>query len=88
VELILKKRGFEIIYCQKKLNLKQQIQLMGAKGKILVSLMEAALTNMLLPYSKHQGLERANLDDSTRHNVTSILACCAWLTLLLHAKYS
>jgi capsular polysaccharide biosynthesis protein len=63
VELILKKRGFEIIYAEK-LNLKQQIQLMG-ESKILVSLHGAALTNMLFLTPNTKVLELRNLDDST-----------------------
>lgn len=63
VQLILEKRGFEIIYIER-LNLGQQIQLMG-ESKILVSLHGAAWTNMLFLAPNSKVLELRNLNDDT-----------------------
>jgi capsular polysaccharide biosynthesis protein len=63
VELILKKRGFEIVYAEQ-LNLNEQIQLLD-KTNILVCLHGAALTNMLFLAPNTKVLELRNLDDST-----------------------
>lgn len=61
VELLIRKKGYEIIYMEK-LDLKEQISLM-AQTKIMVSLHGAALTNMLFMREGQTVLELRNRSD-------------------------
>ncbi|WP_026956365.1 glycosyltransferase family 61 protein [Algoriphagus vanfongensis] len=61
VELLLRKRGFEILHAEK-LSVKQQIELM-AQTKLFVSLHGAALTNMLFMHPGQSVLEFRNQGD-------------------------
>jgi len=82
VELILKKRGFEVVYAEQ-LNLSQEIQLMG-ETKILVSLHGAGLTNMLFLAPNTKVLELRNLDDSASQcyfNLAAALGLSYYYTL-------
>jgi capsular polysaccharide biosynthesis protein len=82
VELILKKRGFEVVYAEQ-LNLSQEIQLMG-ETKILVSLHGAVLTNMLFLAPNTKVLELRNLDDSASQcyfNLAAALGLSYYYTL-------
>lgn len=62
VELMLRKRGFEIVYAEQ-LSFRQQVELMG-KTKLLVCLHGAALTNMLFLHNEAKVLELRNIGDS------------------------
>lgn len=61
VELLVRKKGYEIIYMEK-LNLKEQVSLM-AHTKIMVSLHGAALTNMLFMQEDKTVVELRNQSD-------------------------
>lgn len=62
VELMLRKRGFEIVYAEQ-LTVKQQIDVM-AETKLLVCLHGAALTNILFLPKEAKVLELRNIGDS------------------------
>ncbi|UZD22072.1 glycosyltransferase family 61 protein [Algoriphagus halophytocola] len=62
VELLVRKKGYEIIYAEK-LSVKQQIELM-AETKTLVALHGAALTNMLFMQEGQNVIELRNIGDS------------------------
>lgn len=62
VELMLRKRGFEIVYSEQ-LSVKQQIELM-AETKLLACLHGAALTNILFLPKEAKVLELRNIGDS------------------------
>jgi len=82
VELLLRKRGFEIIYAEQ-LSVKQQIQLMG-ETRLLVALHGAALTNMLFMREGMKVLELRNIDDSVTQcyfNLASALGLQYFYTL-------
>ncbi|WP_133557773.1 glycosyltransferase family 61 protein [Algoriphagus boseongensis] len=82
IELLLQKKGFEIVYTEK-LTLPQQIKLMG-ETKILVGLHGAALTNMLFLPREAKVLEMRNFDDDLTHcyfNLASALGLPYYYTL-------
>ncbi|WP_111670736.1 glycosyltransferase family 61 protein [Algoriphagus litoralis] len=82
VELILRKRGFDIV-CAEQLSVKQQIELM-AQTKLLVCLHGAALTNMLFLPKGAKVLEIRNIGDSENQcyfNLASALELEYYYTL-------
>lgn len=82
VELLLQKKGFEIVYAEK-LSLGQQIQLMSETA-LLVALHGAALTNMLFLPAGAKVLEFRNLGDSVTQcyfNLASALELPYYYTL-------
>jgi capsular polysaccharide biosynthesis protein len=82
VELLLRKKGFEILETEK-LSLKQQIQLMSETA-LLVCLHGAALTNMLFMQEGMKVLELRNVNDSITHcyfNLASALGLRYFYTL-------
>lgn len=82
VELLLRKRGFDIIHAEQ-LSVKQQIDLM-AETKLLVCLHGAALTNMLFLPSDAKVLELRNIGDSVTQcyfNLASALGLDYFYTL-------
>lgn len=82
VELLLRKRGFDIV-CAEQLNVRQQIDLM-AETKLLVSLHGAALTNMLFLPNDAKVLELRKVGDSKTQcyfNLSSALQLNYYYTL-------
>jgi capsular polysaccharide biosynthesis protein len=82
VELLLRKRGFDIIHAEQ-LSVKQQLDLM-AKTKLLVCLHGAALTNMLFLPPEAKVLELRNIGDSVTQcyfNLASALGLDYFYTL-------
>lgn len=82
VELMLRKRGFEITYAEQ-LSVKQQIQLMSETA-LLVCLHGAALTNMLFMKEGMKVLELRNIGDSVTQcyfNLASALQLSYYYTL-------
>ena len=82
VELLLRKKGFEIVYAEK-LSLKQQIELMSETA-LLVCLHGAALTNMLFMKEGMAVLELRNFNDSITQcyfNLASALGLRYFYTL-------
>ncbi|NVK49547.1 MAG: glycosyltransferase family 61 protein [Cyclobacteriaceae bacterium] len=82
VELMLRKRGFEIFHAEK-LSLQQQIELMG-ETELFVSLHGAALTNMIFMPKGSRVLEFRNLDDQKTQcyfNLANALGLTYYYTL-------
>lgn len=82
VEVILQKRGFEIVYAEK-LSFSQQVQLMS-ETQVLVSLHGAALTNMLFLPKDSKVLELRNVGDAVTQcyfNLASALELPYFYTL-------
>lgn len=82
VELLLRKKGFEIVYAEQ-LSVKQQIQLMSETA-LLVALHGAALTNMLFMAEGTKVLELRNEGDSVTQcyfNLASALGLRYYYTL-------
>lgn len=82
VELMLRKRGFEIVYAEQ-LTVKQQIDLM-AETRLLVCLHGAALTNILFLNKEAKVLELRNIGDSITQcyfNLASALGLHYYYTL-------
>lgn len=82
VELMLRKRGFEIVYAEQ-LSVKQQIELM-AETKLLACLHGAALTNILFLPKEAKVLELRNIGDSKTQcyfNLASALELDYYFTL-------
>lgn len=82
VELLLRKRGFEIMYTEQ-LSVKEQIKLMG-ETKFLISLNGAALTNMIFLPSNGKILELRNVGDAINHcyfNLASAIGLDYYYTL-------
>ena len=82
VELLLRKRGFDIIHAEQ-LSVKQQLDLMS-ETKLLVCLHGAALTNMLFLPSDAKVLELRNIGDSVTQcyfNLASALGLDYFYTL-------
>jgi capsular polysaccharide biosynthesis protein len=82
VELLLRKKGFEIVYAEQ-LSVKQQIQLMSETA-LLVALHGAALTNMLFMAEGAKVLELRNEGDSVTQcyfNLASALGLRYYYTL-------
>lgn len=82
VEILLRKRGFEIHHAEK-LNFDQQIQLM-AETQILIALHGAALTNMIFLSKSSKVLELRNAGDSLTQcyfNLASALGLPYFYTL-------
>ncbi len=82
VELMLRKRGFEIVYAEQ-LSVKQQIDLME-ETKLMVCLHGAALTNILFLKKKAKVLELRNIGDSKTQcyfNLASALELQYYYTL-------
>lgn len=82
VELLLRKRGVEIIYAEQ-LSVKQQIELM-AETELLICLHGAALSNMLFLQERAKVLELRNIGDSKTQcyfNLASALELQYYYTL-------
>ncbi|WP_026966294.1 glycosyltransferase family 61 protein [Algoriphagus terrigena] len=82
VEILLQKRGFDVVYAEK-LSLSQQIQLMS-ETQLLVCLHGAALTNMLFLPPTAKVLEFRNHGDSVSQcyfNLSSALGLAYYYTL-------